>query len=110
MTEAATRGRMEAGMSGKVSNTLQVVRKLEKVEKEVALLRSDLNDGLAGVRSEMNEGVASVRGELIRVSTEIVSVVAAVHEVRDVLVERLDVRDKVDQLDRRVALLERKTG
>ena len=97
-------------MSGKVSNTLQVVRKLEKVEKEVALLRSDLNDGLAGVRSEMNEGVASVRGELIRVSTEIVSVVAAVHEVRDVLVERLDVRDKVDQLDRRVALLERKTG
>jgi len=97
-------------MSGKVSNTLQVVRRLEKVENEVALLRTDLNEGLAGVRGELHEGLAGVRGELVRVSTEIVSVVAAVHQVRDVLVERLDVRDKVDELDRRVSLLERKTG
>lgn len=86
-------------MTGKVSNTLRVVRRLDKVEKEVTLLRSDVNE----LRSDMNEG-------FVRVSTEIVSVVAAVNQVRDVLVERLDVRDKVDQLDRRVSLLERKAG
>lgn len=86
-------------MSGKVSNTLQIVRRLDKVEKEVALLRSDVNERLSAV----NES-------LIRVSTEVVAVVAAVHQVRDVLVDRLEVRGKVDELDRRVAVLERKAG
>ena len=79
-------------MPGKVTHTLQIVRRLDKVEKEVALLRSDMNEGL------------------IRVSTEIVAVAAAVNQVRDVLVERLDVRDKVAELDRRVLVLERKAG
>ena len=86
-------------MSGKVSNTLQIVRRLDKVEKEVALLRSDVNERLSAV----NES-------LIRVSTEVVSVVTAVNQVRDVLVDRLEVRGKVDELDRRVSVLERKAG
>lgn len=97
-------------MSGKVSNTLQLVRRLEarigKVESEVAHVGAEVTL----VRSDMNDGFAGVRSELVRVSTEIVAVVGAVNQVRDVLVERLDVRDKVAELDLRVAALERKAS
>ncbi len=97
-------------MPAKVSNTLQLVRRLEarleKVENEVANVATEV----ALVRSDMNDGFANVRGELVRVSTEIVSVVGAVNQVRDVLIERLDVRDKVAELDQRVTALERKAS
>lgn len=44
------------------------------------------------------------------VSTEIVAVANAVSQAQDVLIARLDVRTRVVDLDRRVAVLERKAS
>lgn len=44
----------------------------------------------------------------IRLASELVNVAHAITEVRDLLRDRLDDRDRIDALDRRVSVLERR--
>jgi len=69
-------------MSGKVSNTLKVLMEIR-----------DRQDSLEHT-----------------VVTEMRAVAAVLHDVRDILRDRLDVRDTVVDHERRIAALERRTG
>lgn len=90
-------------MAGKVSNTLQSIR---RIEARLGRLETRVEEGFAAV----DEGFATVNERFVRVSTEMTAVVGAVHDVRDVILARLDVRERVDAIDRRLAEVERKTG
>jgi vacuolar-type H+-ATPase subunit D/Vma8 len=45
-----------------------------------------------------------------RLATELIAVASAVKDVRDLLRDRLDDRGRVDDLERRLAVVERKVG
>jgi chromosome segregation ATPase len=73
--------------------------RLEGVEGGVAVL---------GVRLERLERV-QVESET-RLATELVAVVGAIHEVRDLMRESRSDRKRLEKLERRVDALEKKTG
>ncbi len=76
-------------MSGKVSNTLKVLMEIR-----------DRQDSLE----------ASVASLEQTVTTEMRAVAAVLLDVRDILRDRLDVRDTVVDHERRIAALERRAG
>ncbi len=75
------------------------------------------NDRLAETNTRLDETNANVAALArrqteteVRLATEIIEVARAVHGVRDLLRERLDDRDRVDDHERRIGALERKTA
>lgn len=96
--------------NGKVSKTLVVLRQLDQRVSRLETGLDQANDRIERSNEAMVTGFGQVNAALVRLSTETLEVANAVREVRDVLVERLDVRDQVASLDRRVTELERKAG
>ena len=82
------------------SSTLQV---LTSIREELRALRGDMRGDLTALEARQTQTE-------VRLATEIVAVAQAVGSVRDLLRERLDDRERVDALERRVGDLERKVG
>jgi hypothetical protein len=86
-------------MSEKVNPTLKVLREIrDKLDRHE--LRLGTLEGQVGL---LVEGQA-------RLTTEVVAVADAVRSVADLLRERLDDRNRVDDHERRIRALERKVG
>ncbi len=61
--------------------------------------------------NERIDGLAQRQAEVeIRLTTEIITLAEAVREVRDLLKDRLDLRDKVDDHEQRIRHLEGRLG
>ena len=90
-------------MAGKIDQTLKVLIEIRNELKAHRTLLKGQGERLVALEKRQ---VASE----IRLATELVGVARAVTEVRDLLRDRLDDRDRIDQLDSRVARLERRVG
>ncbi len=86
-------------MAAKVSPMLLVLQEIRDELKEHRGILREHSTHLAALEHRQ------VETEL-RLATEIVALAHAVKEVRDLLRERLDQRDRVDELDRRVTRIE----
>jgi hypothetical protein len=89
---SVVRERMLSRMAGKMSSPLEVLTEI----------RDELKDHgrrLGALERRQSESE-------IRLATELVNVARAVTEVRDRLRERLDDRDRIDALERRIAAVE----
>lgn len=98
--------------------TLQV---LKQIRDEIVATRSDLAGRIDGTNHRIdatNLGLVAVESKVdalahrqteseLRLATEVVAVARAVEGVRDLLRERLDDRDRIDDHERRLAALER---
>jgi predicted HAD superfamily phosphohydrolase len=84
-------------------------------------LRLDTNDRFDALRLDVNTRFDETNQHLdrlarrhieteVRLSTELVAVVGAVHEVRDLLREDRALRDTVDDHERRIAAIETRAG
>lgn len=93
------------------------VEVLKEIRNELGELRSDVGD----LRRDMNEQLSATSERLTaverrqlssetRVATEIVAVVAAIHQLRDVIVADRAVREQVHDHELRITSLERRTG
>jgi hypothetical protein len=83
-------------------------------------IRDELRDGLRGVRQDLDKTNARLDETIVRldrlerrqiesemrIATQLVAVVGAVHEVRDALCEELGVRRQVEDHERRLRALE----
>ena len=72
------------------------------------------NQRLDETKRELSERIGRVETRLVetelRIATELTSVVGAVHAMRDAFLEDRDLRRTVDDHERRLHTLERKTG
>jgi chromosome segregation ATPase len=90
-------------MAEKVSPTLRVLREIRDEIKGTnhRLDRLEEQGGTLERRQSESE---------VRLATELVTVARAVTEVRDLLRERLDASDRVENHERRITALERRAG
>jgi hypothetical protein len=77
--------------------------RLDGLRDEVHALRADTNERLGRIERRQTETEG-------RPSTELVAVVGAVREVRDLLREDHALRDRVDDHERRIAAVESRSG
>ena len=98
--------------------TLQV---LKQIRDEIVATRSDLGARIDGTNQRIdgtNGGLLALESKVdalahrqteseLRLATEVVAVARAVEGVRELLRERLDDRDRIDDHERRLAALER---
>jgi chromosome segregation ATPase len=105
-----------------------VREEVHAVRGELHATRDELREEVHAVRVEMREEVHALREELgqtntrldrlerrqseaeVRVATQLVAVVGAVNEVRDVLREELGLRRRVDDHERRLSAIEAERG
>jgi hypothetical protein len=77
-------------------------------------LRTDMVDRLDELRTDMVDRIERVERRQteteVRLATELVAVGSAVREVRDLLREDRVLRDRVDDHERRLVAVERRTG
>jgi|HubBroStandDraft_6_1064221.scaffolds.fasta_scaffold34479_2 hypothetical protein len=78
-------------------------QRLDRLSDEVHTLRTDSNERFGRLERRQTETE-------VRLSTELVAVVAAVREVRDLLREDHALRDRVDDHERRIAAVETRVG
>ncbi len=122
-------------MSKSKSSDGQQVEILRAIWNEMKALRASFDSQLGATRQELgsridqtnarleqtNGGIERLDGRFetmerrqteseVRIASELVSVARAVDQVRDLLRERLDDRQRVDDLEGRVAALERRAG
>jgi len=83
----------------KVSPTLLVLREIRDQLKETNTRLDAVERGLDAVERRQTDTET-------RLASELVAVAKAVGEVRDVLRDRLEVRDRVEDHERRIAALE----
>ncbi len=120
----STNERLE-GLRDEVRGTNE---RVDGLRDEVHTLRTDTNerleslgDELQGLRADTAERFDETNGWLarlehrqteteVRLSTELVAVVGAVREVRDLLREDRALRDRVDDHERRIAAVETRVG
>lgn len=89
------------------------VRVLEQIRDEVVGLRAEVRE--TNTRIEETNAKVDVLARRqteteVRLSTELVAVTSAVNGVRDLLRDRLDQRDRVDDHERRLMALERRSA
>jgi hypothetical protein len=77
--------------------------RLDGLHDEVHALRADTNERLGRVERRLAETE-------VRLSTELVAVVGAVRETRDLLREDHALRGRVDDHERRIAAMESRVG
>lgn len=94
-------------MPGKVSPTLRV---LMEMRDELRALRRDTNNRFAAVDARF--GAVENRFETLenRLANELAAVAVAVSQVRTLLADRLDLRDRVEDHESRLRKLERRTS
>jgi len=86
------------------------VRILEQIRDEIRVTNERLagtNTRVDGVVQRMDRMEKRQIESEMRLSTELTAVVGAVNGVRDLLRERLDDRDRLDDHERRLRMLER---
>lgn len=77
--------------------------RIEQTNERLGELRTDLVDRIERVERRQTETE-------VHLATELVGVAGAVREVRDLLREDRGLRDRVDDHERRIAEMERRTG
>jgi chromosome segregation ATPase len=90
-------------MAEKVSPTLSVLREIRDEIKGTNHRLDRLEEQVGGLERRQSESE-------VRLATELVTVARAVTEVRDLLRERLDVSDRMENHERRINALERRVG
>lgn len=97
------------------------VKLLEQIRDEIRTTRTDLAARLDGTNARvdgLSERLDGTNGRLdglerrrteseLRVATELVALSGAVRDVKDLLRERLDDRDRIDDHEKRLQALER---
>jgi hypothetical protein len=90
-------------MPGKVSPTLRALLEIRDELREHRRLTDERFAELTGRVARLETGVTA---HATRVSTELVEVTAVMKDVRELLRERLDLRDRVEDHEQRIAALE----
>ena len=90
-------------MAGKVSPTLRVLLEIRDELKGT-------NVRLERVEGRVGSLEAQQRETEIRIATELIGVARAVGEVRDLLRDRSGERHRVDDLERRLSVVEKRVG
>ncbi len=98
--------RIHKEIQGTNSRLEGVEGRLDSLHAEVGGLRKETHDTNVRVEDLARRQTESE----IRLATEVVSVARGVGEVRDLLRDRLDDRQRVDDLERRVSVLETRVG
>ncbi|MBI5482230.1 MAG: hypothetical protein HY906_25465 [Deltaproteobacteria bacterium] len=105
--------------------TVEILRSIRDEIRHTNERLDQTNQGLDATRSELSERLDATRSELgerlerlerrqteteVRLATELAAVAHAVTDVRDLLRDRLDLRDDVAALDRRLTVVEQRLG
>ncbi len=90
-------------MAGKVSPTLRVLHELRDGQRGLERAQAETNERLERLTSRVDSLEVTVARELRAVATVLI-------DVRDLLRDRLDIRDRVENHEQRIASLERRTG
>ena len=119
ITTPSRRGLREHRPQGSKAGPLKTTCSLSRVERNptlrsrLAALPKRKSQRLEKGQTETNESLGRLERRQtdtqIRLATEIVAVVQAVNSVKELIGERLDVRDKVADHERRILELERHT-
>jgi hypothetical protein len=83
---------------------------LKGIRDEVSTLRRDTNSGFAETNERLGRLERRQTETEVRLSTELVAVVGAVREVRDVLRDDRGLRERVDDHERRLVAVEARTS
>jgi hypothetical protein len=78
--------------------------------EDVNLRLEDVNLRLEGNTAEIVRLREDMRDGHVRLATEVIAVADAMREVRDLLAQRLDDRDRLEDHETRLARLEKKVG
>ena len=101
-------------LEGIREETHKTNERLDKTNDRLDELRVDLRSGLDDLRTDLVDRIERVERRQteteIRLASELVAVGGAVREVRDLLREDRALRDRVDDHERRLAAVERRTG
>jgi hypothetical protein len=91
----------------KVSPMLKV---LVEIRDELRSTGKRLDGRIDGLGVQVDGLAQEMRESNVRVASELVAVSGAVLSVRDLLLERLDDRERLDAVERRVLVLEQKVS
>ena len=101
-------------LKGIREETHKTNERLDKTNDRLDELRVDLRSGLDDLRTDLVDRIERVERRQteteMRLASELVAVGGAVREVRDLLREDRALRDRVDDHERRLAAVERRTG
>jgi hypothetical protein len=97
--------------------TIEILKDIREAARETNARLDDTNARLEGLREDMNARLEGTNTRLdrverrqteteVRLSTELVAVVGAVHEVRDLLAEDRALRTQVSDHERRLTAVE----
>lgn len=91
-----------------MSNTSDLtVKILSEIRDEIRGTRADLNARIEETNQKVDLLARRQTETEVRLATEIVALAGAVDRTNKLLRERLDDRDRIDDIDRRVTALER---
>jgi hypothetical protein len=91
-----------------MSNTSDLtVKILSEIRDEIRGTRADLNARIEETNQKVDLLARRQTETEVRLATEIVALAGAVERTNKLLRERLDDRDRIDDIDRRVTALER---
>jgi hypothetical protein len=85
-------------------------KKVSPMLKVLMEIRDELRSTSTRIDGRIDALGQEMREANLRVTSELVAVSGAVVSVRDLLRERLDDRDRLDEIERRVLRLEQKAG
>jgi chromosome segregation ATPase len=101
-------------LKGIREETHKTNERLDKTNDRLDELRVDLRSGLDDLRTDLVDRIERVERRQteteMRLASELVAVGGAVREVRDLLREDRALRDRVDDHERRLTAVERRTG
>jgi chromosome segregation ATPase len=101
---------MEVPMPPKVSRTLQVLIEMREEQRHMRKDIAELRHGLTEVRDEVGEVRDGLAQLTTVVTTELGATAAILRDIRTLLRDRLDLRDRVDDHEGRIRKLERRSG
>jgi hypothetical protein len=94
--------------------TIEILKDIRDEAHKTNERINETNERLEGLRTDLVDGIERVERRQtqteVRLATELVAVAGAVHEVRDLLREDRALRDRVDDHERRLTAVERRTG
>jgi chromosome segregation ATPase len=101
-------------LKGIREETHKTNERLDTTNDRLDELRVDLRSGLDDLRTDLVDRIERVERRQteteMRLASELVAVGGAVREVRDLLREDRALRDRVDDHERRLSAVERRTG
>ena len=89
-----------------VTPTEVTIEILKEIRDEIRDSKESLSSRIDATNERLDNLERRQTETEIRLATEIISVAGAVREVKDLLADRLDLRDRVDDHERRISALE----